>query len=479
MVFKNKIVGFEIVFLIIIIILGIILRIIFYSYDRPFWNDECALALNIVDYNFLNYFKPLNYGQAAPPFFLIISALFSKIIPGDALSLRFLPLISSILSIFVFYFLSKNILKRKASVIFALILFCFNYQLLYYAQEFKQYSSDVLIFITILNSYFYIKLDNYDTKKLLIMGSAYALAIWLSFTSLFAIFAVLCVLFLKNIKDYKKILLLFFPVIISFLLFYISQSHLSSSKFLHDYWSDGFINKNFNNFFSVFLQFFIFGFNNLFLLLFFVIGLISNLFTAKNQKSSLIFIPLFVAILLSYFSIYPLSSRVSLYLIPIFILFIAKTIDAVTFKNKVINYGICLIIISVGVSFPIINSIYKIGLKKFDYENIIAPLQMAKEKMAPDDILYISDGAGISYQYYKNRFNFKNIIIEKKRIKNQNDYVYFLDNNLDNGKTYYYIFSHFPNKRERLNNVYLWAKGKQNFKIYADKYANALIVFTQ
>lgn len=462
----------------IIMLTGIFFRILFYSYNHPFWNDECALALNIVDFNIINCFKSLNYGQAAPPLFLIISGIFSKIIPHIELALRFFPLISSIFSIFIFYDLSRHILNKKSTIFLALLLFCFNYRLIYYSQEFKQYSSDILVFLSILVSYFYLKLENINTKKFIAIGFIYASSIWLSFTSLLALFTVFIMLLIQNTKTYKKIIFLFIPVIISFIGFYFSQSHLSSSIFLHTYWKDGFINRNLSNLFSIFVNYFSYSFNSIFVFLFAIIGLCLKLLNIKNQKSIILLVPFTLAVVLSYASIYPLESRVSLYLIPIFILFTVQIIDYINIRNKTINYIFYSIIIFF-IGFPIIiNSIYRISFKDSDIENIVTPLMMANNLMGNNDILYIPDGSEISYNFYKTDFNFKNVIIEKNRINDSTEYLKTLDK-LQKNKTYYYIFCHFPNKQERLNKIYLWAKNKKKFKIYADKYSNALIVFTQ
>ena len=59
---------------------GIFLRTLFYSYDRPFWLDEASIALNILDKGYWDFFKPLEKLQVAPPFSLIFSKLLLNII---------------------------------------------------------------------------------------------------------------------------------------------------------------------------------------------------------------------------------------------------------------------------------------------------------------------------------------------------------------------------------------------------------------
>lgn len=462
----------------VILLAGVFYRVLFYSYNRPFWNDECALANNIINFNIINCFKPLAFSQAAPPFFMVISGLFSKMMPSLELSLRFVPLIASILSIFVFYFLSKNVLNKKSTTLFALLLFCFNYRLIYYAQEFKQYSSDVLIFLGILASYFYLDIEKLNTKKLTLAGFVYAVLVWFSFTSLFALFTLFCLLIFKNVKSYKKLILIASPVLVSVVCFYISQHHLAANKFLLEYWKGGFINSGFENFMQIVMDYFSYCFNSIIILWLFLTGLALKLWNFKNEKNLILLIPIALALVLSYLRVYPLESRVSLYLVPICILFAVQILDYINFKKKVPETLVSLAIIFF-VSFPVaINSTYKIVCKDFEKEDIITPLSQASKMLKDGDVLYIPDGSEISYNFYKNKFNFKNVMVEKQRINDSTEYLESLDK-LPRDKTYYYVFCHFPNKQQRLQAVYQWAKNKKNFRVYVDKYFNALVVFTK
>ena len=112
----------------ITVLCGILLRVFLFLQDNAFWNDECALAFNIINnQHFFYFFKPLSYGQAAPPLFMIISKFFHAIINDIEQGLRLFPFISSILSIFVFYLFGTKVLQKKSSVFVAMILFCFNF----------------------------------------------------------------------------------------------------------------------------------------------------------------------------------------------------------------------------------------------------------------------------------------------------------------------------------------------------------------
>lgn len=463
---------------ILIIFLGIILRVMFYSYERPLWHDECALALNLDNWGFINIFVPLKHSQAAPVLFLLVSKLSLVSALYAEFCLRFFPLISGVLSIFAFYFLAKKVFQKESSVFLALILFAFNYRLIYYSQEFKQYSSDVFVFVLILLSYFYLDMEKRTKLQAFLIGLVYSLIIWFSYTSLFAMFSVFFILVLKHLKEYKKIILMALPVFFSFLFFYIAQRHLSSNDFLYDYWAKGFLNKNFSNLLSLFYEYFKYSFGSKFIMFAFLAGIIMKLRHIKQEGTLIIFVPLFLAVILSYFSIYPLHSRVSLYLIPVIILFVAQIFDSVQLKNKFLNYAIYSTIILILCASNVCRCAKNIVLKNYLKEDTVKFLTLAKNQMKDGDILYIPIGSFMGYEYYGGKFtNLKNVVTEEEYMINNDEYCKYL-NELEKGKTYYYVFTHFPNKRKRLESVYGWAKDKKDFEIYSDKDNNALIVFS-
>ncbi len=55
-----------------ITLLGISLAIYQFFYNRSLWNDEAALALNIIDKSFSQLLQPLDYKQVAPIAYLFV-----------------------------------------------------------------------------------------------------------------------------------------------------------------------------------------------------------------------------------------------------------------------------------------------------------------------------------------------------------------------------------------------------------------------
>ncbi|CCY24294.1 putative uncharacterized protein [Brachyspira sp. CAG:484] len=465
------------ILLIIVLAVGCILRILFYSYSRPFWNDECALALNIL--NTWNYFKPLEYGQAAPQLFMYGSKLAYYLLPSKELALRIIPLFSSLGSLIVFYLAAKRFLIKHISLFSACLLFSICYPLCDYAQQFKPYSTDVLISLLVILSYFYIdKFVNLKTK--LLYGLFYGLAIWFSFPSVFTVISVYLTYFIFNPKKFKQIAVSLLPFGISLAGLYIANANLMGSSYLHNYWQYAFINKGFWAFMELLIDNigYVFGYGlPLFLIL---ISILFMVFKDDNRRESnfLLCCPVLIVLICSYFEIYPFSTRLILFLIPVFILLGAKLFDYINIPVKCVYYTAVILLSLMLIAPASLYSFNKIFLKTYDDEDIVTALKLTQNNIKKEDVIYISDGNSILYEYYKRYFNFSNpVITDEVRFTSEEEYVNHL-NSLPKGVTYYWIFAHHPNKMERLQSVYKWARNKQDFRIYHDNKSNALIIFT-
>lgn len=463
--------------LIVLFLIGCGLRLVFFSYNRPFWNDECALALNIRDT--WNYIEPLKYSQAAPHLFMYLSKLIYTIFGQTEMRLRIIPLLSAIAGLGVFYFLSENFFTKKSSVLIAFALCSFCYPLCYYAQEFKQYSSDVLCFELILLSYFY--LDKIKTLKAKILyGAVCGILIWLAFPSAFAIFAVFLTLLIFNFQKFRMLLPALIPICINIILFYFVNKQLNSNEFLHTFWADGFINQGFLHFLQLCISNIKYVFASGLPFFFIAAGLIViAIRDFKDSRNVLIFSPLCLTLLLSWLSIYPFSTRLILFLIPVFILLTVKILDYINIKNKYLS-GLFVILASFVLILPQgIDCVQTILNKKFGHnEDIKTALKIAKANTNTGDIIYISDGSEILYEYYGAIAGIKNPVhFDDKRYNDDAEYLNHLEDTLEKGMTYCWILAHYPQKDRRLNSVKEWAKGKENFKIFTDNYSNAVIIF--
>ena len=144
---------YNILFLLLVFIImmaGTYIRFILLFHSPSFFSDEVSLLLNIQEKTFLELFLPLDHSQCCPPLFLIFAKIIYFYGGLNEFFLRVIPFTASILSIFLFAYLSFLVLKNKIFVLFSSIVFSISLPLLLYSWVFKQYSFDVLITILIL-----------------------------------------------------------------------------------------------------------------------------------------------------------------------------------------------------------------------------------------------------------------------------------------------------------------------------------------
>lgn len=460
---------------VLIILGGIFLRCVFLAYNRPLWNDEAALALNIL--NRSNYFTPLDYSQAAPALFMYLSKITYIILNKSAISLRIIPFFASVLSLFAFWKLSEKILVKRGGILTSIFLFSFCYPLCYYAQEFKPYSLDVLIFVVTLLSYWY--LDEFfgsNVKKFIYLLGC-ILFCWLSFSFVFAIIPVIVAMFLYKKELKIKIIPFICVLLINGMVLFLSSFNLLKNAYLHDYWSSAFINKGFLHFINLFFSNVGYVFNSYLPAIVMFLSLLCCLKHYKDERLFLLLSPLCLSLVFSFFSIYPFSTRCVLFLIPVFILLSLKFLDYIATKN-IVSSKYLAVLVFVVLSIPLMLDSYSNILRKnYPVEDIANSLNIVSVEALPSDIVIISDGSEILHEYYKHFIPLQQkAIFDGKRYSDDEAYVAHL-NSLNKG-TYYWVFAHHPNKLQRLNSVYLWAKTKKDFKVWHDNSGNALIRFS-
>ncbi|MCB1175076.1 MAG: glycosyltransferase family 39 protein [Leptospiraceae bacterium] len=169
-----------------IIALGIILRLDQYLFNRSLWLDEAFFAVNIVDRSFLELLKaPLEYtSYARPPGFMLLAKLSVLLFGNSEFSLRLVPFLCGLSSLILFRRLARAYISKPA-VSLALFFFAISDALIFYATEFKQYSSDVLVVITLGLLAARYQNKPLTSRRLITLAMGGMLAIWFSFTSVF------------------------------------------------------------------------------------------------------------------------------------------------------------------------------------------------------------------------------------------------------------------------------------------------------
>jgi hypothetical protein len=168
---------------------GIGLRLIQYGHDRGYWMDERSLVRSIQGLSPATMFGPLGNSQLAPPGFLFAEWAAMRALGDSRLSLRLVPLISGIASMFLIAAVARRCLPARA-VWMAVALFAVSGDLIYFASEAKQYSSDVASALACLLLGLTIGSRPMTAAKTALLAAAGAAIVWFSHPSVFVLAAV-------------------------------------------------------------------------------------------------------------------------------------------------------------------------------------------------------------------------------------------------------------------------------------------------
>ena len=401
-----------------IIYFGILVRLVQYLSNRSLWNDEAALALNIVNRSYLELLQPLDYDQGAPIGFLMVEKLAVQVFGDNEYALRLFPLLSAIGSLFIFYELAKQCLQPQAVTI-ALALFSTLHIWLEYATEVKQYSSDVAIavLLCLLLMQMNNKLSFAQITTLSIVG---AVAIWFSHPAIFVLAGIgasclLLSLVKKDLATSLKLLAVYSIWALSFASFYlISLKDIANQEDLYNSWEGRgtFPSSSWdiNWLFTSFTEFFHkpLGFPDLFLvpaIFAFLVGCISLIY--KKATLLILLSPLFVTYFAAYLHKYPFDGRLVLFLIPFVTLLVGEGTSVIRRKTRSTYFAKTGILVLVLLLVPPIGTAAYLIFKPYVKQEIRPVISYVRKHQQAEDVIYVYQRAEYQFKYYANKFGYQ------------------------------------------------------------------------
>ncbi len=314
----------------IVITIGIVLRILPVFLFPELSNSEILLKSDILTREYWGLFNALSSIQAAPPLFLSAVKL-SVIYPMQNLidfMIRLVPFISSILSIFAFLYLLKNIFPSKYVQVTGLVLFVLNPWLIYNAYRLNPFSTD--IFISILLIIYFTKYNPESYNKQFFQILCLSGLIFLSYPAGFVLAGGIVNILFKDYKKFFTALTAFILVLIFYFVYHLWGVMEINGEALDTYWAAYFINtKNLVTLTTLLIK----NSFNIFILPIISIsilaaGLLVSYF--RDTKTGIIITVLFAVLLVSsYLHIYPLSPMTAIFLIPVFIILVCELCDLI------------------------------------------------------------------------------------------------------------------------------------------------------
>ena len=449
------------IWIIVCIVLGIFLRLYRYLSNSSLCVDEAKLALNIVHSSFSDLFGPLlNPPQIAPVGFVLSTKLLTDVFFENELTLRLIPLVSGILSIFLFFSICKKLFDQKP-LFFAVTLFSISECLIQYSAEFKQYSSDV--FFSLLLIHMVLKTGEEERESIHILSLS--LLIFIGFISLFfshpSAFILCIIVFylifsLYKSFDTKSMVLVITAAItwsigffLNYLFFVLNSPAIN--KGLYDFWQTGFLTfpplsaAALRQYFQMVNE--IFGDNPLKLFYpgLFFFGFIAGCMTKsirQDRRFFLILAPIIVTMILSILGFYPMQGRLILFLSPFLIIFISlgfsHLYDTIAKDSKIIA---CLLMVIIF-SQPVLYQVHRLVTPNMG-EEIKEALTYYQANRTNHESLYVYYGAKDAFKFYKKRFGIDNSEYIIGNAGREDWQIYNEDiNNLKGKGKVWFLFSH-------------------------------------
>lgn len=344
---------------------GVGMRIFLYSGRRSLWLDEAALASGIADASILDLPLTGLGGQSAPLGFVILTKLSMSVLGPGELALRLIPLISGIAILVVAKFLAARVVSSRLSQLFIVLAFSLSPLLSYYAQEFKQYSSDALASMVIIAMWLALqpKHGKRPIKLLGVLGFMLAILSLTAAVGLFAIFLTLALSLTRSrfasnsnlpLGEIAKISAWWFAGI-GFQLGYQIVALGASRSELRDFWQQAGayppsmasgLQESSQWYIDLVQNFLAFGFIGvgrswgppISLLIFFLLLLLFFLGLKENLAlGTFLVLPVALAIVLAEAGLYPFHSRLTIYLLPFVFILLGLGVEKILRSKNVVR----------------------------------------------------------------------------------------------------------------------------------------------
>jgi hypothetical protein len=129
--------------------LGVILRVVTYALNFPLWGDEAFVAVNFIARGYEDLLQPLDYGQICPLLFLWLELTAVKLLGFSEWSLRLVPTVCSVASVFLFAHVAAQVVRGRAQVL-AVAFFAVAFYPIRHGAEVKPYATDLFTALILL-----------------------------------------------------------------------------------------------------------------------------------------------------------------------------------------------------------------------------------------------------------------------------------------------------------------------------------------
>jgi uncharacterized membrane protein len=327
---------------VLLLLIGAALRLVKFTANRSLWLDEVRLALNVLDRTPAGLMRPLDYGQVAPPGFLVLEWAITRLLGASEWAFRLVPLVAGIAAMWLVYVLARRISGPTGGLL-ALGLCAVADPLVNYASELKPYSSDVALAAGLILLALAVDDHPGDRRWLAGFALAGAVAVWISHPAVFVLAGAALVLGGRALarsdgRGFLRLALACAVWGISFLgLLSLSRGALRDSA-LAGYWADAFM--PFPPTSAADIDWYLRAFSGLFndvveiplftgVTLLFLLGAYA-MFRGQTRELGILVAPILLALAASGLKLYPFAHRLLLFTAPALVVLISRGAAFVT-----------------------------------------------------------------------------------------------------------------------------------------------------
>lgn len=432
---------------------AVLTRVVPYLVNRSLRENECSLAVNILDRTFGQLAGHLSNAQAAPLLFMWISKMLVSLFGDSELVFRFFPFLSGVVSIFLFHALAKRLLDARG-VMLAVVLFAVSHRLVLYSIQFKQYQSDVMLAVLLTWEAVCMLQEGTSRKRWVLLSLSGALSVWLSHSAIFVLASCGSVLALDAWMHRKKNEVLplacagtlWFGCFAGMYLIQITKT-LANDTILN-YWGGRIAPFPIQSFkdlmwyverpFVLVLEPGGYGRKSLAVFLFFAGGLI--LVREKGYRFALlVLLPFAFALFGSIGGSYPIYGRTMLFSLPFMILCIAAALRFLFHKQTLVGF---LAFVMLAGS-PIARSAHRV-FRPQQFDDVRYVVREMEKEHHPDDLVYVYSGASNQWGIYGRGKGYRVVCGIGSR-RDPAKYLDDVDQAFAQGRRTWLVFSHVCN----------------------------------
>jgi hypothetical protein len=166
----------------LVVAVGVLLRVRQWVFGRAFWLDEVQLVDVVRDTSY-GLLVPLKQSHTAPPGWLWAEHAVQLVLGPGERALRLLPLLFGCAALVIVALLARTVLGPLAALAVTVLAAC-SPTLVYYSNEFKQYSSDVFWTLLLTLGAVLLATRRAPAWRFLAWGAVAAVAAWFSHASM-------------------------------------------------------------------------------------------------------------------------------------------------------------------------------------------------------------------------------------------------------------------------------------------------------